>query len=270
MKLQVLLLPAVAMVLLMAVPGHAGIRDVDLEGFYTQRGLIGCMLMHSPELDSTIQYNPARLDSAFLPASTFKIPNSLIALETGVLEDEHTIIPWDGVDRGGSAWNRDLSLATALPVSAVWFYQEAARRIGLERMQAWIDSAGYGNRDLSGGIDLFWLEGGIRITARQQLEFMERLVAGTLPFQERTEEIVRRIMIVDEGEGYRIHAKTGWAHRVRPETGWYVGWVETQESRWFFAWNGSIEVAPDHFSPDNVRTVRAILRHFQILPEGKE
>ena len=99
-----------------------------------------------------------------LPASTFKIPNSLIALETGVVEDpDKDVFKWDGVKRDIEAWNKDHTLRSAIAVSAVPVYQEIARRIGEERMQKYVDLFEYGNRDIGGGIDQFWLTGNLRI-----------------------------------------------------------------------------------------------------------
>ena len=99
-----------------------------------------------------------------LPASTFKIPNSLIALETGVVQDpDKDVFKWDGVKRDIEAWNKDHTLRSAIAVSAVPVYQEIARRIGQERMQKYVDLFEYGNRDIGGGIDQFWLTGNLRI-----------------------------------------------------------------------------------------------------------
>ena len=99
-----------------------------------------------------------------LPASTFKIPNSLIALETGVVEDpDKDVFKWDGVTRSIEAWNKDHTLRSAIAVSAVPVYQEIARRIGAERMQKYVDLFDYGNRNIGGGIDQFWLTGDLRI-----------------------------------------------------------------------------------------------------------
>jgi len=129
-----------------------------------------------------------------LPASTFKIPNSVIALETGVVGDpDKDIFRWDGVVRSIEAWNRDHTLRSAIAASAVPVYQEIARRIGADRMQKFVDLFGYGNRDIGGGIDQFWLTGNLRISPVQQIDFVDRLRRGTLPVSKRSQERQERI-----------------------------------------------------------------------------
>lgn len=206
---------------------------------FKARSVSGTMLVYDEQAQRYRVLDRVRAETAFAPASTFKIFNALAALETGVVADEHEVLQWDGTKRRVADWNRDHDLASGMKYSVVWFYQEVARRIGQERMQDWIDRVGYGNRDISGGIDRFWLgKGGLRISALEQIAFLRRLADGTLPFSARSQDIVRRITIVEQGDGYVLHAKTGWK-QVEGETdlGWYVGWVERDARRWFFALN---------------------------------
>ena len=137
------------------------------------------------------------LGQAKLPASTFKIPNSLIALETGVVGDpDKDVFKWDGVKRSIEAWNRITPCASAIAASAVPVYQEIARRIGAERMQKYVDLLEYGNRDIGGGIDQFWLTGDLRIDPVQQIDFVDRLRRGVLPVSKRSQDLVRDILPV--------------------------------------------------------------------------
>ncbi|KAA3615062.1 MAG: class D beta-lactamase [Calditrichaeota bacterium] len=182
-------------------------------------------------------HNPSRADSAAIPASTFKIFNSLVILEEGVVKDENETFKWDGKKKFLKNWESDHNLSSAIEHSAVWFYQECARRIGEERMQFWIDSVGYGNRNISGGIDRFWLDGGIRITPKQQIELLKKLYLNQLPFSQRSMDIVKEITIRKKKEDYTLHAKTGWAIRFNPQIGWYVGWLEKDDNVFFFAMN---------------------------------
>ena len=164
-----------------------------------------------------------------LPASTFKIPNSIIALETGVVGDpDKDVFKWDGVTRSIEAWNKDHTLRSAIAASAVPVYQEIARRIGAERMQKYVDLLDYGNRDIGGGIDQFWLTGNLRIDPMQQIDFVDRLRRGVLPVSKRSQELVRDILPVTKVGDATIRAKTGLlgAERGKPSLGWLVGWVE--------------------------------------------
>lgn len=164
---------------------------------------------------------------ALTPASTFKIPNSMIGLETGVIPDAEFVIPWDGVKRWADAWNHDHSLRTALRDSAFWYYQELARRVGKARMQTWLDRLDYGNRQMGDQVDRFWLDGPLTVTPLQQVDFLRRLVLARLPISERTRGILLDITKRGELDGKILHGKTGWARPDEPsEVGWFVGWVE--------------------------------------------
>ena len=213
----------------------------DWKAEFADRGVTGTALIYDERDDTFLVYDRARAETPFLPASTFKVFNALVALETGAVKDEYEVIHWDGVKRKFDGWNRDHSLASAMKFSAVWFYQEMARRAGAQRMQEWIDKAGYGNRDIGGGIDQFWLSGKLRISAVEQIGFLRRLAHGTLPFSERAQEAVRRITIVNAAPDYVLHGKTGWAPKDDTkgdaDLGWYVGWVERGGRRWFYALN---------------------------------
>jgi beta-lactamase class D len=175
-----------------------------------------------------------------LPASTFKIPNSLIALETGVVQDpDKDAFKWDGVARSIEAWNKDHTLRSAIAASVVPVYQEIARRIGQERMQKYVDLFEYGNRDISGGIDQFWLTGNLRIDPMQQIDFVDRLRRGVLPVSKRAQELVRDILPVTKVGDATIRAKSGLlgAEIGKPSLGWLVGWAEKGGSTTVFAMN---------------------------------
>ena len=181
-----------------------------------------------------------RSGEAKLPASTFKIPNSVIALETGVVADaDRDVFKWDGVVRSIEAWNKDHTLRTAIAASAVPVYQEIARRIGQERMQKYLDLFDYGNRDIGGGIDQFWLTGNLRIDPVQQVDFVDRLRRGVLPVSKRSQDLVRDILPVTKVGDTVIRAKSGLlgAEIGKPSLGWMVGWAEKGEARTVFALN---------------------------------
>ena len=229
-------------------------------------GIQGTFLLHKMGTNEYDTNDRARAETRFLPASTFKIFNSLVALETGVIADEHETFKWDGVVRSVPAWNQDHDLASAIRVSAVWYYQELARRIGRERMQEWIDRAKYGNQNIGGEIDSFWLKGDIRISPLEQVRFLERLYKEDLPFSHRSMEIVKRILIQDQGAGWTLHGKTGWGGDGDNQVGWYVGYVERTDGVWFFANN--IRIVKDEDAWARIPLTRAILA--RELGIGKE
>ncbi len=186
---------------------------------------------------------PDRARKPFLPASTFKILNSLIILETDTVTSVDSNVAWDGVIREFDAWNQDHSLRTALAVSAVWVFQELARQVGDEQMAQYVAAADYGNSDTTGDIDSFWLEGALRTSAIDQLGFLERLTLGALPFDPAHQAAVRDILVVEEGPGWTIRYKTGTALGSEPALGWLVGIVDTDDGQWVFAYNVDLNTA---------------------------
>ena len=220
-------------------PQRSEIRD-GLAKHFTDAGTVGTFIGYKVDDYLIIASDRNRSGEAKLPASTFKIPNSVIALETGVVGDpDKDVFKWDGVKRSFEAWNRDHTLRSAIAASAVPVYQEIARRIGAERMQKYLDLFEYGNRDIGGGIDQFWLTGDLRIDPVQQVDFVDRLRRGVLPVSKRSQDLVRDILPVTKVGDSVIRAKSGLlgAEVGKPSLGWMVGWAEKGSERTVFALN---------------------------------
>lgn len=220
-------------------PPRSEIRD-SLAKRFADEGTAGTFVGYLTDDYLIIASDVDRSGQGFLPASTFKIPNSLIALETGVVGDpDKDIFKWDGVKRDIEAWNRDHSLRSAIAASAVPVYQQIARQIGPERMQKYVDLLEYGNRNIGGGIDQFWLTGDLRIDPIQQVDFVDRLRRGALPIGKRSQEQVRDILPVTKAGDAIIRAKTGLlgAEIGKPSLGWVVGWAEKGDKQTVFALN---------------------------------
>ncbi|WKA31247.1 penicillin-binding transpeptidase domain-containing protein [Bradyrhizobium roseum] len=214
-------------------------RD-DLSKRFFALGTMGTFVAYKVDDYLIIASDKVRSGEGRLPASTFKIPNSIIALETGVVEDpDKDVFKWDGVTRSIEPWNKDHTLRSAIAVSAVPVYQEIARRIGQERMQKYVDLMDYGNRDIGGGIDQFWLTGNLRIDPIQQIDFVDRMRRGVLPVSKRSQELTRDILPVTKVGDATIRAKSGLlgAEAGKPSLGWMVGWVEKGSSATVFAMN---------------------------------
>lgn len=212
-------------------------KTIDIKKYFDEYGHTGCFVLYDMKNDEYIRYNPERCKQRFIPASTFKIFNSLAALETGAVKDENDTIRWDGVDRGWSEWNKDMDMKHAFKYSSVWFYKEIARRIGEEKMQELININEYGNKDISGGIDLFWLEGGFRVSPDEQIEFLKKLFKNELRFSQSTTDKVKKVMIYEENDHHILRAKTGWGIRFEIQVGWFIGYLEKDENVYFFATN---------------------------------
>lgn len=226
----------------------------------------GAFVLLDPQAGRLIRYNAERAETRFLPASTFKIPNTVIALETGVASGADFALSRDTALAPAEAWwpaswREGHTLRTALPASVVWYYQELARRIGAERMQAYLDRFEYGNRDISGGIDRFWLDGGLAISPVEQVRFLKRLYRGELGVSEETTALVKELLVLEETPTFRLSGKTGWAGlgtEGAQEVGWLVGWLERGDDVYFFATN--IEIRSNADAAARGRITRDVLR----------
>ena len=185
-------------------------------------------------------YNLARFtDSLYLPASTFKIVNSLIGIETGVVKNDSTIIKWDGVSHGRPECDTDLMMADAFRISCPPWYQELARQIGEKSMQHYLDTLGYaakrGRFIIKNDLDTFWLNNAAKVTADEQLGLVKKLYFDQLPFQKRTQQLVRKMMLRESNSNYLLGYKTGLG--IAPDgnqIGWVIGWIEENRHPYFF------------------------------------
>lgn len=215
----------------------------QLNAIFEDAGETGAVLVRRMSDRAEWTGGEARVDQRFLPASTFKVPNALIILETGIVSDpDEDLLTWDGVTRS-TGWDQDQSLRTGLRRSAVWAYQHWARQVGHDRMTARVQALDYGNNAIGDPemLDRFWLEGPLEISAREQVNFLERLYAQALPIDVGIQAQVIDIMEHDRGEGWILRAKTGWAIRGEPDIGWFVGWLETEDDVWLFALNMDLD-----------------------------
>ncbi|MCX6560773.1 MAG: penicillin-binding transpeptidase domain-containing protein [Candidatus Aminicenantes bacterium] len=225
-------------------------------------GIDGAFVIYDLQAGQYARYNAKRCAERLPPFSSFKIVNSLIALETGVAKDADLLIPFDPakypekdewIKNGFTEWLRDHTLRSAFKNSVVWYFRELARRIGLERMTSFMGKIGYGNGDISDGLDVFWLTGSLKISADEQANFLARLLRGELAFSRRTVDIVKGIMIKETGDGKSLGVKTGGGFLGEKAFGWYVGFVEKDGRAYTFALN------MDGKTFDEVRAKRGVL-----------
>jgi beta-lactamase class D len=209
--------------------------DNSLKKHFDDNKVDGCFTMYNNATGDVLVYNMELDTMRFSPASTFKIVNSLIGLQTGAIENDTMLIKWDGVKRQNEEWNKDMGMKEAFKVSCVPYYQEVARRIGKDTMQRWIDSVGYGNRKTTGPIDSFWLNNTLKVSPDEQLGLMKRLYFDKLPFRKSVHEMVRNVMIQEQNTAYKLSYKTGWGFAENGNAiGWVTGWVEENNHVYFF------------------------------------
>lgn len=201
-------------------------------------------VLYDLKRDRYLRYNEARCRERFSPFSTFKIPNSLIGLDTAVIRDAEFVIKWDAkkypaFDRDNlpfKEWWQDQTLRTAFRRSVVWYYRELALKVGKQRMKEYVDRLDYGNEDTSGPLNGFWLNSSLKISADEQVEFLKRLYKEELPVSKRSVAIVKEISTLEETPDYKLHGKTGGGSLEENRfLGWFVGYLETKDNVYFFA-----------------------------------
>jgi beta-lactamase class D len=232
--------------------------------FFAQAGAEGSIVVRDArgQAEATWAYHPSRAARRYSPASTFKIPHSLFALDAGLLRDEFQRIAWDGVARPMAAWNADQDLRSAMRNSTLWVYERFARELGTERETAYLQRIGYGNA-LATGEPPFWVDGDLAISALEQVDFLQRLYRNELPLKVEHQRLVKDVMVNEAGPDWILRAKTGWTGRI----GWWVGWVEWPDGPVFFAMNMD---TPQRMAdlPKRQGITREILRSINALPKA--
>ena len=226
----------------MATPADSVLDLSDLFAAYEARGTF---VVYDVANNQWLRHDPARAAERFTPASTFKVYNSLVALQEGVISPDVDSVQftWDGETRWNPDWNQDQTLRQSMQRSTVWVYQEIARRVGETRYAASFAREPYGNGDRSCGLDVFWLDNCLRISADEQVRFLDRLRRGETAFRPEVQAAVRDLIVLERGDGYTLYGKTGWGLPPGPngeesiDLGWLVGWVERPEGSYVFALN---------------------------------
>lgn len=223
-----LLIIAVALYMAACSPNNVQVNN-SLGTYFDSAGVKGSFALFNNGTGDFTIYNLERYkDSVYSPASTFKVIHAMIALETGVVSDEKMTIQLDSA----------VTMEQAFKQSIVPYFQEVARRIGKDTMQLWLDSLKYGNHTIGKSIDSFWLNNTIKITPDEQLGIMKRLFFNQLPFQKRTHEIVKRLMLQESNANYQLSYKTGLTYKENgDQLAWVVGWIEENKHPYFFVLN---------------------------------
>src|SRR6056297_1616099 len=203
-----------------------------------------CLVVHELESGREFVSNPERCNEPRRPYSTFKIPSALLGLETGLLADANSVMRYNAAryparDWWPRGWDRDQPLRRAINLSAVPLFRQLPADIGPARMQAFLTDIDYGNADIGGEADAFWLTGDLRISAVEQVEFLTRLATGRLEVSDESVAAIGDALGREVGPGIVLYTKTG-SGRIEGDKesgflGWQVGWVEREGGVTVFA-----------------------------------
>lgn len=223
----------------------------------------GTFVLYDVRTGKMTGYNRERAVKQYVPASTFKIPNSMIGLAVGAVQSPDDILPYGGKPQPFKIWERDMSLREAIKLSNVAIYQELARRIGMKDMQKFVDKMAFGNTELGSSVDTFWLEGPLKISAQEQVEFLARFAQNKLPVSSEIQNTVRNMVLMEQCDGWTLYGKTGWQNAPDPGVGWWVGWVVKDQQIFSFALNLDIKEVAD--SKKRVAIGKASLKVLGVL-----
>ena len=229
---------------------HAAVTDWEesLKGgdLFKSAKINGTFVLYDVTANKYIGYDKARAETRYIPASTFKIPNSLIGLSVGAVKSVDEVLPYRGEPHPFiQAWAKDMGLREAIILSNVPIYQELARRIGIERMRDNVSRMDYGNKEIGTFVDTFWLKGPLKISAVEQTQFLAKLAQDKLPFPKNIQKNVREIVLLEQGKNWKLYGKTGWLNTQDQGVGWWVGWVEKEGHVYSFALNMDMQKASE-------------------------
>ena len=220
---------------------NAKVREIFKNG-----GVNGTFVLYDTKADNYIGYNKSRAEKRYVPASTFKIPNALVGLSVGAVNNVDEVLPYkSNVPPLSKAWEKDMGLREAIVISNIPIFQELARRIGLARMHENVSKINYGNKEIGDTVDTFWLKGPLEISAIEQTKFLAKLAKDELPFPQAFQKSVREIVLLDQGNNWKLFGKTGWQNAPGQGVGWCVGWVQKDDLMYPFALNIDIQKASD-------------------------
>lgn len=239
-------------------------ENPDFAEQFRRADVAGTFVVLDPRTGEMTGYNQARAATRFVPASTFKIANTLIGLAVGAVEDVDEVLDYGGQPQPIKEWERNMSLREAIVLSNVAIYQSLARRIGLSRMGAALEHLGYGNRTIGQAIDRFWLDGPLQISAMEQVGFIAQLADHRLPVSEAAQTQTREILLAEKHRDRGLWAKSGWQNYPNEGVGWWVGWVRSEGVNYPFALN--MDMKNTNMGPMREQLGRACLESLGLLP----
>jgi beta-lactamase class D len=201
------------------------------------------------ESETLLVINKDRAAQQYSPFSTFKVPNSLIGLDTQIIKDAKQLLTFDKEKYPVKPWwpsvwkLPEYDLSSAFKFSMVAIYRQLATDIGQQKMQSYVTNFGYGNQDISSGLDSFWLDGSMKISAVEQVTFLQKMNKGQLAVKPQSIERLKEVMLVESTDDYKLYAKTGAGRangadkKDKSMLGWYVGFVENVDGVHYFAFN---------------------------------
>ncbi|MCD6034340.1 MAG: blaD [Rickettsiales bacterium] len=192
-----------------------------------------------------------RCEKRAAPCSTFKIAISLMGYDDGILIDQ-TTPEWPFKEEYSDwldVWKQPHNPTMWIKNSCVWYSQLITNKLGEEKFKHYVSAFDYGNQDVSGdkgkhnGLTRSWLSSSLTISPKEQMEFLQKLVANKLPVSAKAQELTRSLLFIEELEnGWKLYGKTGSGNKLNKDgsknqdrqIGWFIGWLEKEERHIIF------------------------------------
>lgn len=240
------------------------VESETIQEVFKSHNVSGAYVLFDQSNDLYIFHNKERINTRYIPASTFKIANSLIGLSAGVVKSVDEILPYGGLPQPIKSWENDMGLRNAIKHSNFPIFQELARRIGIHQMRAKVSELHYGNAIVGDSVDRFWLDGPLKISAVEQVNFLNQLAESRLSFSKDVQQSVREILFLESSGNCQLFGKTGWGSVSEPEVGWWVGWLLREDRLYSFALNIDIHFRKD--AKTRVQIGKQVLIEFGLWP----
>jgi bla regulator protein blaR1 len=209
---------------------------LDLSEHFT--GYDGSFVLYDIQADQYQLYNKDKSTLRVSPNSTYKIYSALFGLESNLISSEHSTIKWNGTQYPFDSWNSEQNLTTAMKNSVTWYFQELDKRNQAGIIHSYLKRINYGNSDMSGGINQFWLESSLKISPIEQVKLLADLYTNQLGFKKKNIQTVKEAIKLEEKNNEILSGKTGTGTVNGKEiNGWFIGYVENEENTFFFATN---------------------------------
>ncbi|MFG1317363.1 penicillin-binding transpeptidase domain-containing protein [Xanthobacter autotrophicus] len=211
------------------------------------------------------------------PNSTFKIALALMGYDAGLLKSQSQPVfePPEGADLSRPQTRGPQTPRSWMENSVVWYSQILARELGAERIAGYLKAFAYGNENMGGlkGEDeplaRFWLSSSLRISPREQIDFLRRMLKGALPVSAEAVSATEQLLLIDEQPaGWLVFGKTGTGNgrhadgsldHARP-FGWFVGFARKAAHTVVFVRFTTLDMAaPEPLGPLARRQAIAVL-----------
>jgi beta-lactamase class D len=247
--------------------------DVDLSEFFNEYKVKGSFILFDKKGNQFTRHDKDRCSERFTPASTFKIPNTVIAIEEHIVEDSNSILKWDGIESTNPSWNKDLTLKEAFRVSCVPCYIRIANKVGDVNYKKYLEKFDYGNKSITTDSDdpnlkiAFWLTGELKISQEEQISFLRKLYDYKLLVTRRSIDITKEILVDEKTDNYILSGKLGRGNdpKNKKQIGWHVGFVEKGDNVYFFATNIESSDPLDNFGSARRDITLRILKKLKVI-----